>query len=181
MKLRIKSEYFIDKTSKSFKIEEYLMIFEILISSNNSEKLSDILRLLHKIVEKEYINKEIFNYFLESGIYQEYAEKYLKLEQIDVNDVVLFMKGTAEMPVCGFSKVIVQILKMLKVEFKAINVLDDMSIREGIKQFSNWPTIPQLYIKKEFIGGCDIVTEMYKSGELQEYLGKMKISFEDAK
>ncbi len=87
MKLRIKSEYFIDKTSKSFKIEEYLMIFEILISSNNSEKLSDILRLLHKIVEKEYINKEIFNYFLESGIYQEYAEKYLKLEQIDVNDV----------------------------------------------------------------------------------------------
>lgn len=87
MKLIIKSEYFIDKTSKSFKIEEYLMIFEILISSNNSEKLSDILRLLHKIVEKEYIDKEIFNYFLRSGIFKEYIEKYLKLEQIDVNDI----------------------------------------------------------------------------------------------
>ncbi len=87
MKLRIKSEYFIDKTNKSFKIEEYLMIFEILISSNNSEKLSDILKLLHKIVEKEYIDKEIFNYFLRSGIFKEYIEKYLKLEQIDVNDI----------------------------------------------------------------------------------------------
>lgn len=87
MKLRIKSEYFIDKTSKSFKIEEYLMIFEILISSNNSEKLSDILKLLHKIVEKEYIDKEIFNYFLRSGIFKEYIEKYFKLEQIDINDI----------------------------------------------------------------------------------------------
>ena len=87
MKLRIKSEYFIDKTNKSFKIEDYLMVFEILISSNNSEKLSDILRLFHKIVEKEYIDKEIFNYFLRSGIFKEYIEKYLKLEQIDVNDI----------------------------------------------------------------------------------------------
>ena len=87
MKLRIKSEYFIDKTSKSFKIEEYLMIFEILISSNNSEKLSDILKLFHKIVEKEYIDKEIFNYFLRSGIFEKYIEKYFKLEQIDVNDI----------------------------------------------------------------------------------------------
>lgn len=86
MKLRIKSEYFIDKTSKSFKIEEYLMIFEILISSNNSEKLSDILKIFHKIVEKEYIDKEIFNYFLRSGIFKEYIEKYLKLEQTDIND-----------------------------------------------------------------------------------------------
>ena len=87
MKLRIKSEYFIDKTNESFRIEDYLMIFEILISSNNLQKLSDILKMFHKMVEKEYIDKEIFNYFLESGIYQEYAEKYLKLEQIDVNDV----------------------------------------------------------------------------------------------
>ena len=87
MKLIIKSEYFIDKTSKSFKIEEYLMIFEILISFNNSEKLSDILKLLHTMVEKEYIDKEIFNYFLRSGIFEEYIEKYLKLEQIDVNDI----------------------------------------------------------------------------------------------
>lgn len=87
MKLRIKSEYFIDKTSKSFKIEDYLMIFEILISSNNLQKLSDILKMFHKMVEKEYINKELFNYFLESGIYQEYAEKYLKLELIDVENI----------------------------------------------------------------------------------------------
>lgn len=90
MKLRIKSEYFIDKTNKSFKIEDYLIVFEILISSNNSEKLSDILRLFHKIVEKKYINKEIFNYFLRSGVFEKYAEKYLKLEQIDVNDVEEF-------------------------------------------------------------------------------------------
>ena len=87
MKLRIKSEYFIDKTSKSFKIEEYLMIFEILISSNNSEKLSDILRLFHKMVEKEYIDKELFNYFLRSGIFEDYVKKYLKLEQIDVKNI----------------------------------------------------------------------------------------------
>lgn len=87
MKLRIKSEYFIDKTSKSFKIEDYLMIFEILISSNNLQKLSDILKMFHRMVEKEYINKELFNYFLESGIYQEYAERYLKLELIDVKNV----------------------------------------------------------------------------------------------
>lgn len=87
MKLRIKSEYFIDKTNKSFKIEDYLMVFEILISSNNSEKLSDILRLFHKMVEKEYIDKEIFNYFLRSGVYQEYVEKYLKAELVDVTDI----------------------------------------------------------------------------------------------
>lgn len=90
MKLRIKSEYFIDKTNKSFKIEDYLMIFEILISSNNLQKLSEILRLFHKMVEKEYVEKEIFNYFLESGIYQKYAEKYLKAEQIDVTDIEEF-------------------------------------------------------------------------------------------
>ena len=87
MKLIIKSEYFIDKTSKSFKIEEYLMIFEILISSNNSEKLSDILKLLHTMVEKEYIDKDIFNYFLKSEIFREYMNKYLKLEQIDIDDI----------------------------------------------------------------------------------------------
>ena len=87
MELRIKLEYFIDKTNKSFKIEDYLMVFEILISSNNSQKLSEILKIFHKMVEKEYIDKEIFNYFLRSGIYQEYVEKYLRLEQIDVNDV----------------------------------------------------------------------------------------------
>ena len=87
MKLRIKSEYFIDKTNKSFKIEDYLMVFEILISSNNSEKLSDILKMFHIMVEKEYIDKEIFNYFLRSGIFKDYARKYLKLEQIDVENI----------------------------------------------------------------------------------------------
>lgn len=87
MKLRIKSEYFIDKTNKSFKIEDYLMVFEILISSNNSEKLSEILKMFHKMVEKEYIDKEIFNYFLRSGIFKDYARKYLKLEQIDVENI----------------------------------------------------------------------------------------------
>ena len=90
MELRIKLEYFIDKTNKSFKIEDYLMVFEILISSNNSQKLSEILRLFHKMVEKEYIDKEIFNYFLRSGIYKEYAKKYLRLELIDVTDIEEF-------------------------------------------------------------------------------------------
>ncbi|MDD2894402.1 MAG: hypothetical protein PHG81_00165 [Aliarcobacter sp.] len=87
MKLRIKSEYFIDKTNKSFKIEDYLMVFEILISFNNSQKLSDILKIFHKMVEKEYLDKEIFNYFLRSGVFEDYAEKYLKAEQIDVKNI----------------------------------------------------------------------------------------------
>lgn len=86
---------------------------------------------------------------------------------IDDNDVVLFMKGTANFPQCGFSSVVVQILQHSGVQFKDINVLQDPEIREGIKQFSNWPTIPQLYVKGEFIGGCDIVREMFEAGELQ--------------
>lgn len=86
------------------------------------------------------------------------------------NAVVLYMKGTAEMPQCGFSSTVVQVLKMLQVPFKDINVLADPELREGIKQYSQWPTIPQLYIKGEFIGGCDIVREMYQSGELQQSL-----------
>jgi monothiol glutaredoxin len=89
---------------------------------------------------------------------------------IEKNDVILFMKGTKEMPMCGFSSVVVQILMRLNVSFKDVNVLDDMDIREGIKVYSNWPTIPQLYIKGEFIGGCDIVREMYESQELQDLL-----------
>ena len=91
---------------------------------------------------------------------------------IDSNDVVLFMKGTAQFPQCGFSSTVVQVLNNLGVKFKDINVLDDMEIREGIKAFSDWPTIPQLYIKQEFIGGCDIVREMFEAGELQELLKK---------
>jgi monothiol glutaredoxin len=89
---------------------------------------------------------------------------------IESNDVVLYMKGTPVFPQCGFSSTVVQVLTHLGVKFKGIDVLTDPSIREGIKQFSNWPTIPQLYVKGEFLGGCDIVREMYQTGELQELL-----------
>ena len=91
-------------------------------------------------------------------------------QQIAANDVVLFMKGTKDMPQCGFSMQVTQILNHLGVDFKDINVLDDMSVRDGVKVYSNWPTIPQLYVKGEFIGGCDIVREMFQAGELQELL-----------
>ena len=86
------------------------------------------------------------------------------------NDVVLFMKGTPVFPQCGFSAATVQILSNLGVRFKAIDVLKDPDVRQGIKEFSNWPTIPQLYVKGEFIGGCDIIREMYETGELQQVL-----------
>lgn len=86
------------------------------------------------------------------------------------NDVVLFMKGTADFPQCGFSGKVVQILKACKVDFKDVNVLDDDVMRQGIKNFTHWPTIPQLYIRGEFVGGCDIVAELYESGELQKRL-----------
>ena len=88
-------------------------------------------------------------------------------QEIDANPVVLFMKGTPQMPMCGFSGQCVQILDYLGVSYKGVNVLADEEIRQGIKEFSNWPTIPQLYVKGEFIGGCDIVTEMFEQGELQ--------------
>ena len=90
--------------------------------------------------------------------------------EIKSNDVVLFMKGTPEMPQCGFSMTVCNILKELKVKFSGVNVLADPEIRQGIKDFSNWPTVPQLYIKGEFIGGCDIAKEMYEKGELQKIL-----------
>ena len=86
------------------------------------------------------------------------------------HDVVLFMNGTKTMPQCGFSMQVAQILNHLGIDFKDVNVLDDMGVREGIKAYSNWPTIPQLYIKGEFVGGCDIVREMFQAGELQELL-----------
>ncbi len=89
---------------------------------------------------------------------------------IDNNDVVLFMKGNAKFPQCGFSALVVGVLQDLGVEFKDVNVLLDPALRDGIKQFSDWPTIPQLYVKGEFIGGCDIVKEMVEAGELQELL-----------
>jgi len=89
---------------------------------------------------------------------------------IDNNNVVLFMKGTPEAPQCGFSMAVSNILKGLNVEFESVNVLADQNLREGIKVYSDWPTIPQLYVKGEFIGGCDIVKEMYQDGELQKVL-----------
>ena len=97
-------------------------------------------------------------------------------QEINNNDVVLFMKGTPTFPMCGFSATVVQILTNLGTKFHSINVLDNPEIREGIKSFSNWPTIPQLYIKKEFVGGCDIVSEMYEKGELLDLFNKKGIS-----
>lgn len=95
--------------------------------------------------------------------------------EVKANDVVLFMKGTPQFPMCGFSGQVVQILDYLGVPYKGINVLDDGAIREGIKTYSNWPTIPQLYIKGEFVGGCDITREMFQAGELQELLAEKGI------
>jgi monothiol glutaredoxin len=98
---------------------------------------------------------------------------------ISTNDVVLYMKGTPVFPQCGFSAQAVQILSMLKVNFKGVDILADPSLRQGIKDFSNWPTVPQLYIKGEFIGGCDIMREMLQSGELQKALADKGVVFEN--
>jgi len=95
---------------------------------------------------------------------------------VESNDVVLFMKGTKETPQCGFSNAIVNTLSFMNVDFKDVNVLDDDDLREGVKIFTDWPTIPQLYVKGEFIGGCDIIQDMYKSGELSEVLKSKNIS-----
>ena len=93
------------------------------------------------------------------------------------NEVCLFMKGTPDAPQCGFSMAVTNVLKHLNVNFKGINVLEDENLRQGIKNFSDWPTIPQLYVKKEFVGGCDIVKEMYESGELKKILENKGINF----
>ena len=97
--------------------------------------------------------------------------------EIENNEVCLFMKGTPDAPQCGFSMAVANILKILNVEFKGVNVLENQSLREGIKVFSDWPTIPQLYVKNEFIGGCDIVKEMYESGELAKLFESKNINF----
>ena len=94
---------------------------------------------------------------------------------IDTNDVCLFMKGVPDAPQCGFSMTVSNILKHLNVNFKGVNILDDQNLRQGIKEYSDWPTIPQLYIKGEFIGGCDIVKEMFESGELKSLLENKKL------
>jgi len=97
--------------------------------------------------------------------------------EIENNEVCLFMKGTPDAPQCGFSMATSNILKILEVNFKGINVLENQNLREGIKVFSDWPTIPQLYVKKEFIGGCDIIKEMYESGELAKLFESKNINF----
>ena len=103
-----------------------------------------------------------------------------RIEQdIASEDVVLYMKGTPVFPQCGFSAAVVGVLTHLGVPFRGINVLDDMAVREGIKAFSDWPTIPQLYVKGEFVGGCDIVREMFESGELQEMLKEKGIDLQE--
>ena len=98
--------------------------------------------------------------------------------EIDTNNVVLFMKGTPVFPQCGFSSMVSQVLNHMNVEFKGIDVLSESSLRDGVKAFSEWPTIPQLYVKGEFVGGCDIVKEMYESGELLELLNTKGIKVE---
>ena len=100
-------------------------------------------------------------------------------EHIYNNEVCLFMKGTPDAPQCGFSMAVSNMLKILEVNFKGVNVLEDQNIREGIKVYSDWPTIPQLYIKKEFVGGCDIVKEMYENGELKKVLEDKGINFKN--
>ncbi len=97
---------------------------------------------------------------------------------IDSNDVVLFMKGTKDFPQCGFSGQMAQVLGYLGVEYKDVNVLDDMSVRDGVKSFSDWPTIPQLYIKGEFQGGCDIVREMFEKGELGQVFDEKGVAYD---
>lgn len=99
--------------------------------------------------------------------------------ELSNNDVVLFMKGTPVFPQCGFSAAVANLLNTMNITYKGINVLEDEEIRQGIKEFSNWPTIPQLYIKGEFIGGCDIVREMFASGELQSVLKEKGVAFTD--
>ncbi len=96
--------------------------------------------------------------------------------QVDAAPVLLFMKGTPMFPQCGFSARVVQILKASGVPYKTVNVLEDPAVRDGIKSFSNWPTIPQLYVKGEFVGGCDIITEMYQSGELETLLAEKGVA-----
>ena len=103
--------------------------------------------------------------------------KNLIQNHIDNNDVCLFMKGTPDAPQCGFSMAVSNILKILEVNYKWIKVLENQSLREGIKIFSDWPTIPQLYIKKEFVGGCDIIKEMYESGELKKKFDDKGINY----
>ena len=107
----------------------------------------------------------------------DYKVKNLIQNHIDNNEICLFMKGTPDAPQCGFSMAVTNILKILEVNFKAVNVLEDQTLREGIKVFSDWPTIPQLYVKREFVGGCDIIKEMYESGEIKKIFDDKGINY----
>ena len=101
-------------------------------------------------------------------------------QELSENDVVVFMKGTPVFPQCGFSAAVVQVLSHMGVKFKGIDVLQDPGLRQGVKEFTNWPTIPQLYVKGEFVGGCDIVREMFQSGELEQHLDNQGIERQPA-
>ena len=103
--------------------------------------------------------------------------KDLITKEINENEICLFMKGTPDAPQCGFSMTVANILKIMNVKFKGVNVLENQNLREGIKEYSEWPTIPQLYVKNEFIGGCDIIKEMYDSGELAKHFESKQINF----
>tara|TARA_B110001452_G_scaffold188300_1_gene158600 strand:+ start:76 stop:408 length:333 start_codon:yes stop_codon:yes gene_type:complete len=109
----------------------------------------------------------------------EQETKDLINNEIINNEICLFMKGTPDAPQCGFSMAVSNMLKILEVDYKGINVLESQSLREGIKEFSDWPTIPQLYIKNEFVGGCDIIKEMYETGELKKLLSEKKIKHKE--
>ena len=100
--------------------------------------------------------------------------------EVDANDVLLFMKGTPVFPQCGFSAAVIQVLSHLQVKFSSVNVIEDPDVRDGIKQYSDWPTIPQLYVKGEFVGGCDIIREMYETGELKTFLEEKGLHSEPA-
>ena len=100
---------------------------------------------------------------------------------VSANDVVLFMKGSKDFPQCGFSSQVTQMLNHMGVDYKDVNVLDDASIRDGIKSFTNWPTIPQLYVKGEFVGGCDIIREMFQQGELAQLMDEKHVAYDKAK
>ena len=130
------------------------------------------------VLEDHDIREGIKEYSDWPTIPQLYVKKKINNE-LEKNEVCLFMKGSPEVPQCGFSLAVSNVLKHLKINFKGINVLENGELREGIKEYSDWPTIPQLYIKGEFIGGCDIVKEMFENGELQTKLKEKQISFKN--
>ena len=145
------------KFSGKSKIEQHKMVYNSLKGKMGNE--------LHASSDK---NK---------GAIMDDQIKNLIQNHIDNNDVCLFMKGTPDAPQCGFSMAVANLLKILEVNYKGVNVLEDQSLREGIKTFSDWPTIPQLYVKKEFVGGCDIVKEMYENGELKKVFDDKGVNY----